>query len=425
MHIKQETIQHNFNGFWKYVHQFSFLKDLHNLASNENKTGHQVIKTFFIGHILRYPNTNAIFESQKMKKVTKKIFHKSFDVDTARYHLSKVEKEHNNQDLRDIMNHFVSNLSKKKILQKTNTYTCQNGVKLIPIGVDGSESFRTYNKQKIEKLENKACTGHTKSEDTDNLYAKHFCSYLVTLIGKTKLILGFEVAGKQESDQSKNDCEKNLFIKLISNLRKATKINNFIIVGDSMYLDKNRMLECINNHMHFLFTLKDNCPSLISEFWCKANLFHIKFKEYTIKVGRTNHHIAARRIICTETLSNHLLYVCQFIDLETNESEFVVSDLDLPISDVYYLKHKRWEEENAFNYLTKYYNINHNFILDAKNLTTLLQVMAYNFTILYLTYYLKTLIIINGQPSLIETIDVIKDSLFRMKKYKLLNLDSS
>lgn len=33
--------------------------------------------------------------------------------------------------------------------------------------------------------------------------------------------------------------------------------------------------------------------------------------------------------------------------------------------------------------------------------------MAYNFTILYLTYYLKTLIIINGQSNLIETINFI------------------
>lgn len=44
---------------------------------------------------MRISTTTRIFESQNMKKLQKKLFNKSFDVNTGRYHLINISKKIN------------------------------------------------------------------------------------------------------------------------------------------------------------------------------------------------------------------------------------------------------------------------------------------------------------------------------------------
>lgn len=422
MKINQNSTTFTFKGAWNYIKTFSILSNLKSISQSDKLIGFEILIIYFIGHFIRLSSTNEIFESENMQKISIKLFNRTFDVDTARYHLKKIANATKKFELYDIMNDFVKTLSRKKILQRECTYTCKNGKKYIPIGIDGSESYRTYCLNKIRKRKDHLCTGYSKADKhgIKHFFAKHTCSYLTTLFGNTKLILGFAVAGKQESHLDKNDCEKNLFIQLISNLRKATKINNLLIVGDAMYTDKNRMKECIDHNLCFLFTLKDGLKTLADETIYRLNLFNVKSKTYNIQVGRMEHHVSIRRIIIQDFIEGTLLYVYEFVDLDTNEKEMAVSNVDLPLKDAYKLKHIRWEEENIFNLLTKQCNITHNFIFDAKDLTTLLQVISYNMSVLYCKHYLKSCVILNGSENFKETMNHIKKSLFNMKNYNLL-----
>lgn len=100
-----------------------------------------ILILWFIGHLLRTETTNDIFESDEMKRVSKKMFGRIFDVDTARYHLEKLSNSISKTDISQVMIHFVHDLSKKRILQKNASYTCENGSKIVPIAVDGTEFF--------------------------------------------------------------------------------------------------------------------------------------------------------------------------------------------------------------------------------------------------------------------------------------------
>lgn len=134
------------------------------------------------------------------------------------------------------------------------------------------------------------------------------------------------------------------------------------------------------------------------------------------------HSVYMRRVILQNILDGTLLYVYKFVNSDTKEKEMVVTNVDLPLRDAFYLKHIRWEEENTFNYLTKYCNATHNFVLECKNIITLFQVLAFNVINLYFKHFLKSCVIQNGQQDLNETVSVIKDSLFKIKNYKLLNI---
>lgn len=423
MRVKQKSIKHNFKGLWNYLQGFSIYENIKYLKNDKKLVTFQILIIYFIGQLLRIPTTTKIFESQNMQKLQEKLFHKSFDIDTARYHLINIAKTIKKIEISYIMNDFIKDLVNRRILQRNNNYICKNEMNLIPISIDGSESFRTYNKDKIKKLKNDACTGYTKADKNNHkrLFAKHTCSYLTTLI-ETKLILGIEIAGKQESNLQKDDCEKNLFIKLISNLRKSTKLDNFIVICDAIYTDTNRMKECLDNKINFLFTLKDNFINLQIDASFRFQEFKIPYKKDIIRVGRTIHSVYMRRVILPDYLNGTLLYVYEFIDFNTKEKEMVVTNVDLPLHDAFYLKHIRWAEENIFNYLTKYCNATHNFVLECKNITTLFQVLAFNIINLYFKHFLKSCVIQNGQQDLNETVSVIRDSLFKMKNYKLLNI---
>ena len=94
-------------------------------------------------------------------------------------------------------------------------------------------------------------------------------------------------------------------------------------------------------------------------------------------------------LLLTDWMAVALIYIYEFHDMMTKQTEMVASNLDLLFHDAYYLKHKHWEIENTFNYLTKYCNITHNFILECKNLTTLFQLISYNFVNLYFKHYVN------------------------------------
>ena len=166
MRIRKKSIKYQFKGLWNYIKQYSFFENIHYLT--ENKTTIMVLILWFIDHLLRIETTNDIFESDEMKKVSKKMFGRTFDVDTARYHLNKLSNNISKSDITEIMIHFVHALSQKRILQKIASYTCKNGLKLVPIAVDGTEFFRTYNKEKIKKLGKDANTGYTSCEKKKN-----------------------------------------------------------------------------------------------------------------------------------------------------------------------------------------------------------------------------------------------------------------
>lgn len=426
MRIRKKSIKHQFKGLWNYIKQYSFFENIYSWT--ENKTIIKILILWFIGHLLRIETTNDIFESDDMKRVSKKMFGRTFDVDTARYHLDNLSKSISKTDISQIMINFVHDLSKKRILQKIATYTCENGLKLIPIAVDGTEFFRTYNNEKIKKLGKDANTGYTdcKKKNTKKQFAKHSALCLSTVVGSVKLFLGLEIAGKQESNMDKNDCEKNLFLKIIKNLRKGTKISNILIIGDAIYTDMNRMKECIENNLNFLFTLKDNAgKDLQQELRDKIIGYNIPYKTAYIQVGRMLHHIKYRRVISPNFIEGTLIYIYEFYDIDTGEIEMVVSNIDLPLRDAYFLKHKRWNIENMFNDTTKHCNITHNFVLTAKNITTLFQLIGNNFVQLYFKYYIKSLKIVNGQEEVDATVKAIRSTLFKMRNYQLLSLEFS
>ena len=413
---ENESTDFYFKKLWKYFCKFPILDKFKNLIPSDKSF--MILLTFIIGHFVRLKSINKIFESKKMKKLSSKLFDSVFDVDTARRHLIKIGEV---VDINEIMKLFLRELSKRKILQRECIYICKNNKKLIPIGIDGTECFRTYSKSKINQIENETFTGYTKSDHDGykRLFAKHcFCS-LCTLCG-IKLILGFDVMGKQESFKSKDESEKILAGRLIKFIKNSTKINNFILVGDAMYTDTNRMKESAGNDLFFLFTLKDNLSNLIKAHQELIQLLDIQPKKYRIRIGRNVHNVEIRKTIITYKIKNIPLYVYEFYDLDTRGKEMAVSNIDLPLYDAFYLKHIRWEHENTFNMLTKQYNFTHNFILKARVLTTLIQILVYNIEILYINHYLNKSIILNGENNFSETIDNIKDSLFNMKVPKIL-----
>ena len=265
-----------------------------------------------------------------------------------------------------------------------------------------------------------------KRKKTKKQFAKHSAICLSTVVGSVKLFLGLEIAGKQESNLDKNDCEKNLFLKIIKNLRKSTKISNILIIGDAIYTDINRMQECLKNNMSFLFTLKDNAgKDLQQELRDKIIGYDVQYKTTFIYIGRMLHHIKYRRVISPNFIEGTLIYIYEFYDIDTGKIEMVVSNIDLPPHDAYYLKHKRWNIENIFNDTTKHCNITHNFVLTAKNITTLFQLIGNNFVQLYFKYYIKSLKIVNGQEEVDATVKVVKSTLFKMRNYQLLKLEFS
>ena len=70
MRIRKKSIKYQFKGLWNYIKQYSFFENIHYLT--ENKTTIMVLILWFIGHLLRIETTNDIFESDEMKKVSKK-----------------------------------------------------------------------------------------------------------------------------------------------------------------------------------------------------------------------------------------------------------------------------------------------------------------------------------------------------------------
>lgn len=357
-------------------------KKLASVSREKNKKikikGSTIAKLLFVGMLNREKSINQIMEKTHNRKKYKNIFSKK----------EVIPKMHGFRDgIKDLKLESLIEIN-KSIIRKTKEnklYRAGTVDNLVVVGVDGTESFGSYKKDwknsyKNIKKNQKIING--KKQIVEEEYHKQI-NVFAQIVGKRPgIILGYEKI-TCNGNEGKQEYEPNVAIKLIQNLRKIYGNGIDVIVGDAIYLKEKFILALKKEGYVGIIRLKDNQKGLIKN---ADGVFKLE-KEKNIKIKDKE----IKYWSDTFEYKKETIKIVKFEEEKKDGNKdiiYVVStDVNMKEKTINKIIHSRWDiENNGFNELKNYWNMNHCFIADEKAIDVILQmiIMSYNLWEVYL-----------------------------------------
>lgn len=362
-------------------------KKLNSVSREKSKKikikGSTIAKLLFVGMLNREKSINQIMEKTHIKKKYKNIFSKK----------EVIPKMHGFRDgIKDLKLKELENINKSIIRKTKENKVYRQGTidRLVVVGIDGTETFESAKKDwnnsyKTTRKIQKNIKG--KKEIIEEEYHKQI-NVFAQIVGKRPgLILGYEKI-TCNGNEGKQEYEPNVAIELIKKLKNIYGNGIDIIVGDAIYLNEKFIKKVKKIGYHSIIRLKDNNKSLLKDaegIFKLEKPVKMKIKGKEIKSWTTN-------LMYKEELVKVVKYEEKNEKEEKIDTIYVVStDLELSEKTINKIIHSRWDiENNGFNELKNYWNMNHCFIADEKAIDVIIQmiIMSYNLWEVYLYSHL-------------------------------------
>jgi len=335
----------------------------------------------FMCMFARERSFNQLLEKIHKRKKYRNIFSK-------KEHIPKMHvfrdglKELNLEELKNINKSIISKVKENK------TYRTGSIDGLVIVGIDGVETFRSIKKDwegsykvniKVQEYQNGIKTEVEKEHHKQiNIFAK--------IVGKRPgIVLDYETV-TCNGTKGKQEYEPHVAVELIQKLKKSYGRGIDVIVGDAVYLEEKFLKTVMEQGYEAVIRLKDNRKSLITE---AEGLFKLQTPE-NIKHGKKNircwNEILEYKNIKIKVVKFEEKYIKN--EIEKTDIIYVVStSLKLSNETINKIIHARWDIENdGFNELKNYCNMNHCFMSDAKAINIILEmiIISYNLWELYL-----------------------------------------
>lgn len=363
---------------------------INSLKREKNKRilvkGNTIAKMLFIAMFTREKSFNQFLEKIHRRKKYKNMFSKKEHIPKAHVFRDGV-KELDIDELKQINKSIISKAKDNKVYRKGTV----DGH--VVAGIDGVECFGSYKKDWNGSYKTKVKVQEYKNgikTEVEKEYHKQI-NVFVKIVGKRPgLVLDYETV-TCNGNEGKQEYEPNVAIKLIERLKKSYGRGIDVIVGDAIYLEEKFLEAVVKEEYTAVIRLKDNRKALIAE---AEGLFKLQKPQLISKTKK-------REITCW---SENLEYkdipvkVAKFEEKYIKEKEvktdtiYVVStSLSLKNETINKIIHARWDiENNGFNELKNYWQMNHCFMADEKAINVILQMMiiSYNLWELYLYSHL-------------------------------------
>ena len=351
--------------------------------------GNTVAKMLFIGMFSRLESLNQIVERIHKRKKFKKMFSKKEHIPKSHVFRDGI-KELSLESLRLINKSIIAKVKENKLYRRGSI----DG--FVVVGIDGVETFRSYKKDwnnsyKIKTRVKEYENGKKKEIEKEahkqvNIFAK--------VVGmRPGLVLDYEVV-TCNGNEGKQEYEPNVGIKLIQKLKQSYGRGIDVIVADAIYLDSNFIKAVAKENYEAVIRLKDNKKGLIEE---AEGLFKIQ-EAKSFKIKREKEIKCWSEIIEYKKLKLKVVKFEEKLLKEKNkkvDTIYAVStDLNMKEETINKIMHARWDIENdGFNELKNYWNMNHCFMADEKGINVILQmiIMSYNLWELYIYGHLHNL----------------------------------
>lgn len=336
----------------------------------------------FIGMFSRHESLNQILEKIHKRRKFKKLFSKKEHIPKSHVFRDGI-KELSVEGLKDINRAIISKAKENKLYRDGSI----DG--LVVVGIDGVETFRSYKKDwnnsykakvKVKEYEN------GKKKEVEKETHKQIDIFAKVVGKRPGLVLDYEVV-TCNGNEGKQEYEPNVGIKLVQKLKQSYGRGIDVIVADAIYMDSNFLREVKNEGYESVIRLKDNRKALIEEAeglfkMQKAKVFKIK-REKEIKSWSEVVEYKGMKIKVVKFEEKMLDDKNKKID-----TIYAVStDLSMKEETINKIMHARWDIENdGFNELKNYWNMNHCFMADEKGINVILQmiIMSYNLWELYI-----------------------------------------
>lgn len=224
--------------------------------------------------------------------------------------------------------------------------------------------------------------------------------YLHGIVGKRpSLILGYEKI-TCNGNEGKQEYEPNVALKLIEKLKNIYGNGIDVIVGDAIYLNENFIKRVKELGYDAVIRLKGNNKSLLKD---AEGIFKIeKTVEWKEKKKVVNTNIHQTKEI--KSWATNLMYKGNLVKVVKFEEKYkkgkedkidiiyvISTNITLSNQTINKIIHSRWDiENNGFNELKNYWNMNHCFIADEKAIDVIMQMItiSYNLWEVYLYSHL-------------------------------------
>ena len=339
--------------------------------------GSTIAKLLFMGMFFREKSINQIMEKTHYRKKFSKFFSKR----------DKLPKMHGFRDgIIDLNVDDLERINKNIIVKARENKVYRKGTidGLVVVGIDGTESFGSYKKNWNNSYKNtiknqKIING--KKEIIEEEYHKQI-NVFAKLVGmRPGLLLSYEKI-TCNGNSGKQEYEPNVAIKLVEKLKKIYGRGIDVIVGDAIYLQENFVKAIIRENYIGVLRLKDNNKGLIIN--ADGVFSIIKAQKYKYK----NKMIEYWSDIFE--YKKQPIKIVKYIEYEKQKKDTIYvmcTDLDLNEKTINKIIHARWDIENeGFNELKNYWNMNHCFIANENAIDVIMQtiMISYNLWELYL-----------------------------------------
>lgn len=376
----------------KEIKIFNFLKKIYHINEEITRVkrkkikkvkikGSTIAKLLFIGMMFREKSINQIIEKTHKRKKYKKLFG-SKEILPKMHGFREGIKDLEIEDIKRVNKNIISKTRENKIYRNGS----MDG--LVVVGIDGTEAFGSYKKDwensyKVKIKNQKIING--KKEIVEEEYHKQI-NVFAKIVGKRPgIILGYEKI-TCNGNEGKQEYEPNVAINLIKKLKDIYGRGINVIVGDAIYLNEN-FLKAVKEEKYIgIIRLKDNNKNLIED--AEGVFSIIKEKEYKEK----NKIIKYWSDIFE--YKNMELKIVKYIEKSSKKKDtiYVIStDVNISEKTINKIIHARWDIENeGFNELKNYWNMNHCYIADEKAIDVIMEmiIMSYNLWEVYLYSHL-------------------------------------
>ena len=344
--------------------------------------GNTIAKMLFIGMFSRIESLNQILEKIHKRKKFKKMFFKKEHIPKSHVFRDGI-KELSIEKIKQINKSVISKARENKLYRKGSIEG------LVVVGIDGVETFRSCKKDwnnsykakvKVKEYEN------GKRKEIEKEYHKQI-NIFAKLVGKRPgLVLDYEVV-TCNGNEGKQEYEPNVGVKLIKKLKNSYGRGIDVIVADAIYLDSKFIKEVKAEGYEAVIRLKENRKGLIEE----AEALYKMQKSKTFKIGKEKEVKSWSEIIEYKGIKIKVVKFEEKInqkDKEKTDTIYAIStEIMMKEEVINKIIHARWDIENdGFNELKNYWNMNHCFMADEKGINVMIQmiILSYNLWELYI-----------------------------------------
>ena len=344
--------------------------------------GNTVAKMLFIGMFSRFESLNQILEKIHRRNKFKKLFSKKEKIPKSHVFRDGI-KELSVEKLKGINKSIISKARDNKL------YRAGSIDGLVVVGIDGVEIFGSYKKDwnnsyKVKKKVKEYENGENKEVEKE--YHKQIYIF-AKIVGKRPGLLLDNEAVTCNGNEGKQEYEPNVGIKLVQKLKNSYGRGIDVIVGDAIYMDSNFLNAVREEGYEAVIRLKDNRKALIEE---AEGLFKIQ-KPKQFKIGKEKEIRSWSEIIEYKEMKIRVAKFEETITKGKNRKVDIIyavsTDLNMRDETINKIIHARWDIENdGFNELKNYWNMNHCFMADENGINVIVQMimMSYNLWELYI-----------------------------------------